>query len=597
MPIPTKKQLKAIISYKTKKQKHIKLNGNDKQQSGKAPDFLKWPYYKSFISGEEQARLLTEFKELDFKYDSTPYKPILFNRRTPIIPATFNGKYVKFIDANYLKYDVLPLIYSETELLKCQFRTNPPAITYFEKMKQQFAAEFLKQNKHPHTVCTGLQAQCNATASTSFLRLRLSQRDEMGLKLNVCGTLAEYREFLFSKVKQCNNFRPTLALQTYNFLNINKSGDNVKQAILDFSAGWGDRLFAACIGDKKYIGLDPNTNNTHIYDSIIKNHGKPDMQKVIATGAEYISIHDLKMHMTALGIKQFDLIFTSPPYFDYEIYADTTQSISNYSASSATGFDKWLTYFLLNVIMRYVPVLRDNGYIGIYIQDADKNNYLEPIGLFALAFAEQLGLTVCGIISSTRYPFIVLQKVGARNVLPYKNPDNKKQFNKAGIITLFRKQYPVIYQLSERLLRLNKYGMLTPVLTSNAPMIYHQKNIIKRAFEKVFMQLDVNIDTVYIDDAFLSAPVSYGIQEFKRILSHFKIILEPLSNLTTSKKSTKSATVYLAIKTPQTVKLMPSTIAFEPILKNTVDEWALLNNKKSDDMIITDINNIMAQIV
>ena len=48
-------------------------------------------------------------------------------------------------------------------------------------------------------------------------------------------------------------------------------------------------------------------------------------------------------------------------------------------------------------------------------------------------------------------------------------------------------------------------------------------------------------------------------------------------------------TVYLAIKTPQTVKLMPSTIAFEPILKNTVDEWALLNNKKSDDMIITDI--------
>jgi hypothetical protein len=325
------------------------------------------------------------------------------------------------------------------------------------------------------------------------------------------------------------------------------------------------------------------------------------MQKVIATGAEYIAISDLKIHMTALGIKQFDLIFTSPPYFDYEIYADATQSISNYSASSTTGFDKWLTYFLLNVIMRYTPVLCDNGYIGIYIQDADNNNYLEPIGLFALAFAEQLGLTVCGIISSTRYPFIVLQKVGPRNVLPYKNPDNKKQFNKAAITGLFKKNYPVIYSLCERLFRLNKYGMLTPVLTSNAPMIYHQKNIIKRAFEKVFMQLDVNIDTVYIDDAFLSAPVSYGIQEFNRILDHFKIKLEPLSNLTTSKKSTKSATVpltlnsmpvqtvYLAIKTPQTVKLMPSTIAFEPILKNTVDEWALLNNKKPDDMIITDI--------
>jgi 16S rRNA G966 N2-methylase RsmD len=563
MAIPTKKHIKAIINYKTKKQKHIKLNINANQQLNKhqLTDFLKWPYYKQFITNEEKTRLITEFKQLDFKYDSSPYKPILFNRRTPIIPETFKGKYVKFIDNNYLKYDVLPLIYSETELLKCQFRQNPPAITYFEKMKHQLAAEFLKQNKQSHTI-------------------------------------AEYREFLFSKVKQCNNFRPTLALQAYNFLNINAPNgakivdSNSKQAILDFSAGWGDRLFAACIGDKKYIGLDPNTNNTHIYDSIIKNHGKPDMQKVIATGAEYISIHDLKIHMTALGIKQFDLIFTSPPYFDYEIYADTMQSISNYSASSAMEFDKWITYFLLNVIMRYVPVLRDNGYIGIYIQDADNNNYLEPIGLFALAFAEQLGLTVCGIISSTRYPFIVLQKVGTHNVLPYKNPDNKKQFNKAGIISLFRKQYPVIYQLCERLLRLNKYNMLTPVLTSNAPAIYHHKNIIKRAFEKVFMQLDVNIDTIYIDDAFLEAqiPLTQPIQEFKRILDHFKIKLLPVSNLIRAQIDKKTAQcVYLAIQQPLQVKSKMPTIAFEPILLNTVDEWLLLNKKKPGDIIISDL--------
>jgi hypothetical protein len=317
------------------------------------------------------------------------------------------------------------------------------------------------------------------------------------------------------------------------------------------------------------------------------------MQKVIATGAEYIAINDLKIHMTALGIKQFDLIFTSPPYFDYEIYADATQSISNYSTSSATGFDKWLTYFLLNVIMRYVPVLRDNGYIGIYIQDADNNNYLEPIGLFALAFAEQLGLTVCGIISSTRYPFIVLQKVGTRNVLPYKNPDNKKQFNKAGITGLFRKQYPVVYQLCERLLRLNKYGMLTPVLTSNAPMIYHQKNIIKRAFEKVFMQLDVNIDTVYIDDAFLEIPTP-PIHEFKRVLEHFKIKLLSLSNLVAAQKAKKTErTVYLAIQQPQTVKLPLLTIAFEPILLNTVDEWLLLNKKKTGDIIISELFDLL----
>jgi 16S rRNA G966 N2-methylase RsmD len=545
----TKKQLKSITTYKTKKRPTIKKN-TDKH----GPDFLKWPYYKSFITGEERTRLLGELKSIPFKYDSKPYKPILFNRRTPIIPVTFKGKYIKFIDDNYLKYDILPLIYSEPDLLTCQFRTNPPAITYFEKNKNHLAAEFLKQKTRPHNP-------------------------------------SEYREFLFSKVKQCNNFRPTLALQTYNHLSdIIPKGST--QAILDFSAGWGDRLFAACIGEKKYIGLDPNTNNTQIYNSIINNHGKPDMQKVIATGAEYISIPDLKIHMTSLGIKQFDLIFTSPPYFNYEIYADTTQSISNYSANSLTGFEKWLTYFLLNVIMRYTPLLRDNGYIGIYIQDTDNNNSLEPIGLFALAFAEQLGLTVCGIISSTRYPFIVLQKVGPRTVLPYKNPDNNKTFNKAAITGIFKKNYPVIYLLCERLFRLNNTGMLTPVLTSNAPLIYHQKNIIKRSFEKVFMQLDLMIDTVYIDAAFFTKPMPYGIREFKRILDHFKIKLQsytPQKKKNMNHPHSKLSCVYLAIH-PITVKLPYATITFEPILKNTIDEWLLLNKKSTDNTIISNLD-------
>lgn len=546
MLISTKKQLKSITNYKTKKQKNTKLN-----TSKHGPDFLKWPYYKSFITDEEQTRLLGELKSISFKYDTNPYKPILFNRRTQILPATFKGKYIKFIDDHYLKYDVLPLIYSEPELLSCQFRTNPPAITYFEKNKTRLAAEFLKQKSSPHNP-------------------------------------AEYREFLFSKVKQCNNFRPTLALQTYNHLSdIIPKG--ATQAILDFSAGWGDRLFAACIGEKKYIGLDPNTNNTKIYDAIINNHGKPDMQKVIATGAEYIAIPELKIHMTSLGIKQFDLIFTSPPYFDYEIYADTRQSISNYS-KSVSGFAKWLTYFLLNVIMRYTPLLRDNGYIGIYIQDTDNNNYLEPIGLFALAFAEKMGLTVCGIISSTRFPFIVLQKVGAYKVLPYKNPDNGKVFNKGAITGLFKKNYPVIYSLCERLLKLNNTGMLTPVLTSNAPMIYHQKNIIKRAFEKVFMQLDLMIDTVYIDATFFTKPMSYGIQEFKRILDHFKIKLQSHTPQKNKKDSySKSTCVYLAIK-PIAEKLNTPVIAFEPILQNTIDEWLLLNKKSTDNTIISNLD-------
>lgn len=535
-----------IQNAKTKK----KINTQYYKNIPNKLNLNEWPYYKSFITADELHQLLTEFKQLKYKYSTTHYKPILYNRLTPILPATYKGKYTKFIDDNYLKYDVLPLIYSEPELLKCQFRTNPPALSYFKQHNAQLAAEFLKKN--------------------------------------IPQTAAEYREFLFSKVKQCNNFRPTLALQTYNFLDDRNQITTEKQtpqAILDFSAGWGDRLFAACIGDKKYIGLDPNTNNTQIYDAIIKNHGKPNMQKVIATGAEYISIPDLKIHMTAMDIKQFDLIFTSPPYFDYEIYADTTQSISSYNVASTTGFDKWLTYFLLNVLMRYVPLLRDNGYIGIYIQDADSHNYLEPIGLFALAYAEQLGLTVCGIISSTRYPFIVLQKVGTRAVLPYKNSDNGKVFTKPSIHGLFRKHYPVIYQLCERLVKLNHTGMLSPVLTGNKPEYLHQRNIFFRAVEKVFMQLDPNVTCVQLDKSVTEKMPPYVVQYFTRLLGHFKIKL-----VTTQVNGNKSMHIAMSrvIMKPITVltnQAKMQIVPLSPILMNTLDEWQLLNKLLSTDII------------
>ena len=113
---------------------------------------VEWPYYKSFITPDEMKKLVAEMKSLDFRYDTRPYKPLTFNRRTPVISAKFKGQYIKFIDANYLKYDVLPLIYSETELLKCQFRSHPPAIEYFKKHKHELYMQFKKQTRrHPNT--------------------------------------------------------------------------------------------------------------------------------------------------------------------------------------------------------------------------------------------------------------------------------------------------------------------------------------------------------------------------------------------------------------------------------------------------------------
>jgi hypothetical protein len=228
---------------------------------------------------------------------------------------------------------------------------------------------------------------------------------------------------------------------------------------------------------------------------------------------------------------------------------------------------------LFNVIQRYVPLLSNNGYIVIYIQDTDKHNYLEPIGLFALAFAKELGLTVCGILSSTRFPMIVLQKVGPTAVFPYVNTENKRLFSNASLIhKLFSKQYPTLYAYCLRLIKLCKLGLPTAVLTSNASMEQHYKNIITRAMEKVIMQLDTNVSAIVITP---NIHTKYRMM-FKRLLNAFKIKLIFGANDVRKHKTT----VYVTLEKEGRATGDKSTINLDHLIKNTIDEWMLLNADK-----------------
>ena len=373
-----------------------------------------WPYYKLFISPQILETRIREMRRLKYKISYKPRRPQALILKTHTIPSTFKGKYISFIDDNYLKYDILPLVYSEPELVKCQFRGQPSPITQYSNpaTAQKLWREFLDIHNTPRTT------KKQSTARTSPHQRQTLKHKQPNTKLlnkKVIGReydtknpilLEQYREFLYSKIKACNNYRPTLAQQTYWFLGKQQQPPKSSPAILDFSAGWGDRLFAACVGQNKYIGLDPNINNRQVYDTIIRNHGTPTHQRVITTGAEYLPDQTLKQNMSELGIQQFDLIATSPPYYDYEIYSDTAQS--------AMGFidaQRWLIFWLGQVIYKYIPFLRSGGYLALYIQDTDRNAFVEPLTLFILSNPNEFGgLECCGLINSTRFPMIVFQK-------------------------------------------------------------------------------------------------------------------------------------------------------------------------------------------
>lgn len=98
-----------------------------------------------------------------------------------------------------------------------------------------------------------------------------------------------------------NQFRPTVAKWVYTTL-------KAKTGILDFSAGWGGRCLAAMSMGIPYIGVDANTkleasyrNMTALDDSKVKMIFKPSEQV------------DFSKY-------DYDLVFTSPPYFMIERY-------------------------------------------------------------------------------------------------------------------------------------------------------------------------------------------------------------------------------------------------------------------------------------
>jgi len=150
-------------------------------------------------------------------------------------------------------------------------------------------------------------------------------------------------------------FRPSAAKAIYDYFKAER--------VLDFSMGWGDRLLAAHTSKyvKKYIGFDPNKNLYSGYLSQIEEYNKLNLLK-----KEFV-LYPLcaEDENIDLSNEQFDLIFTSPPYFDKEKYDQSDrQSYKRYKK-----FDDWLNNFLCKTIELRIKNLKVGGYLVINISD------------------------------------------------------------------------------------------------------------------------------------------------------------------------------------------------------------------------------------
>lgn len=167
--------------------------------------------------------------------------------------------------------------------------------------------------------------------------------------LRVCLSLRKYI---------CSQFKPNVAKALYDFVGAKN--------VLDFSAGWGDRLcgFMASEKGEHYVGIDPRKENHLIYEQQAefykKNNGFFETEKRATFHESPAEDFDFTQYPD-----YFDIVFTSPPYFNVERYSyDDTQSWVRYK-----NIDAWNELFLHKVINNLWSSIRKGGYLAVNIAD------------------------------------------------------------------------------------------------------------------------------------------------------------------------------------------------------------------------------------
>ena len=198
-------------------------------------------------------------------------------------------------------------------------------------------------------------------------------------------TILGLREQLWKMGLECNAFKASLAISIYSIFKAKR--------ILDFSSGWGDRLLAAmAYNADRYLGYDPNPNLQNGYHEMIHMFSQTKctdcgcLQKTEGQEKKYEIITE-PFEISEFKEETFDLVFTSPPYFDFETYIRSdnilsiTQSIMNYPK-----FNDWMVHFLFHSLYKCWYYLIPNGNMVIHLSDVYKTNYVEAMILFILGW-------------------------------------------------------------------------------------------------------------------------------------------------------------------------------------------------------------------
>lgn len=155
-------------------------------------------------------------------------------------------------------------------------------------------------------------------------------------------------------------FKPLVAKIVYDYHNAKK--------VIDISCGWGDRLAGFYTSDAvDYLGCDPNTESYELYkkqclayEDILNQNLFPVEVKFEDHGDWFEVVGNKRVRIynkpaedidwKVVTGQQYDLMFTSPPYFGIEKYAEGQSCEGNQSWKRYGEYDGWRDNFFYPVM-------------------------------------------------------------------------------------------------------------------------------------------------------------------------------------------------------------------------------------------------------
>jgi len=209
--------------------------------------------------------------------------------------------------------------------------------------------------------CNGFTSPWETFSNNDLFRKAIKKRLKLGTNISDAGIR---KTLCWSNgAQRVSNFRPTVAKYIYDTY-----GNQGK--VLDFSAGYGGRLIGALSSSiNYYMGVDPCQPTVKKLHDIICDTPSTKGVMIWENAFEDISFDE----------NAYDLIFSSPPYFNTEHYANaSTQSWVRYETK-----ELWREKFLKEVMDRSYTYLKNDGYFIINVANVKTYPELEldTIGL------------------------------------------------------------------------------------------------------------------------------------------------------------------------------------------------------------------------